>query len=195
MILVSLYNVCFASQKIYKLVQYRPLSQAECLKNKNVVGLNFCPYNNDHLAGAALACGHKNNLPLGQDLQELAQQVYNKQTSATSIYGSRNDAMLKNMGIFVNDSHIYYWTGEEAKDGEGGYVRMFASKGSIPYYAPRNGSGYVSSSLGKVNYGNTRYIKTKNPKHNSNTAGLPNNDALVTVCYSEPSNSAFEYVP
>ena len=59
---------------------------------------------------------------------------------------------------------------------------MFASKGSIPYYAPRDGSGYVSHQLGKVNYGETRYIVTANPEHNSNLVGLPNNDVLLTIC-------------
>lgn len=189
LITISLYNICFAAQKTYKLVTYRPLSQSECLKNKKVLGLSYCPYNNDHLAGAAFACGHKNNLPSGTDLHELAKQVYNNRTSETSIYGNRNDVMLKNLGIFVNDSHIYYWTGEEAKDGKGGYVRMFASRGSIPYYAPRDGSGYVSHALGKINYGNTKYVQTKNPKRNSNLAGLPNRDVLVTVCYKNQNSS------
>lgn len=173
----------FAQQKKYKLVKYKPLTQSECLKNKDLLGLSYCPYNNDYLAGAALACKHKNNLPLGKDLHELAQRIYNNQTSNTSIYGKRNDTMLKNMGIYINDSHIYYWTREEAKDGKGGYVRMFASRGSIPYYAPRNGSGYVSHALGKINYGDTKYIQTKNPHNDSNLVGLPNNDVLVTVCY------------
>lgn len=188
LITISLCNICFAAQKAYKLVTYRPLSQSECLKNKNILGLSYCPYNNDHLAGAALACGHKNNLPSGADLYELAKQVYNNKTSETSIYGNRNDAMLKNIGIFVNDSHIYYWTNEEAKDGEGGYVRMFASSGSIPYYAPRDGSGYVSHALGKINYGDTKYVQTKNPKNDSNLAGLPNRDVLVTICYMNQKN-------
>ena len=78
---------------------------------------------------------------------------------------------------------------EEAKDGKGGYVRMFASRGSIPYYAPRDGSGYVSHALGKINYGNTRYVQTKNPKRNSNLAGLPNRDVLVTICYKNQNSS------
>ena len=93
--------------------------------------------------------------------------------------------------LFVNDSHIYYWTSEEAKDGKGGYVRMFASKGSIPYYAPRDGSGYVSHALGKINYGDTKYVQTKNPKRNSNLAGLPNRDVLVTICYKNQNSSKY----
>ena len=45
---------------------------------------------------------------------------------------------------------------------------MFALKGSIPYYAPRYGSGYVLHALRKVNYGETKYIKTSNPQYDSN---------------------------
>ena len=192
-----LYLICtsgYASQKIYKLVQYEPLSQSECLKKKDFLGLSYCPYNNDHLAGAAFACGNINNLPSEKDLQALAQQIYNKKTSETTIYGRRNDKQLKNMGIFVYDSHIYYWTNKEANDGNGGYVRMFASKGSIPYYAPRDGSGYVSQAMGKINYGDTKYIKLRNIFKDSNfLSRLPNNDALVTVCYSDEHQKSNKY--
>lgn len=38
LITISLYNICFAAQKTYKLVTYRPLSQSECLKNKKSIG-------------------------------------------------------------------------------------------------------------------------------------------------------------
>ena len=90
---------------------------------------------------------------------------------------------MKAMNIWENDSHIYFWTGEEAKDKKGGYVRMFALKGSIPYYAPRDGSGYVSHALGKINYGETKYIKVSNQQYDSNLYGYPNNDVFVTICY------------
>ena len=182
---VLLHEYSYAKQKSYKLTEYQPLTQSQCMEHKDSLGLKYCPHDNDHLAGAALACGHINNLPSMQDLQILATQIYNKRTSETTIYGTRNDKMLKEMGIFLNDSHIYYWIGEESKDGKGGYVRMFASAGSIPYYAPRDGSGYVSHQLGKINYGDTKYIRTKNPEHDSNLAGLPNNDVLVTICHAD----------
>ena len=166
----------------FKMIEYRPLTKSECMELKTGLGIKYCPYDNDHLAGAAKACGHINNLPTGKDLHKLAQKIYHTYSDETSIYGTRDDMQLKEMGIFINDSHIYYWTGEEAKDEKGGYVRMFASRGSIPYYAPRDGSGYVSHALGKVNYGDTKYIQVSNKEYDSNTVGLPNNDALVTVC-------------
>ena len=167
----------------YKMTEYKPLSKADCLKYKNELGLQYCPYDNDHLAGVAMACGHIKNIPTGEDLHILAKDIYSQwQTRETSIYGNRNDVKLKALGLYVNDSHIYYWTGEEAKDGVGGYVRMFATKGSIPYYVPRDGSGYFSQQLGKINYGETKNIVTSR-KHDSNLVGLPNNDALVALCY------------
>lgn len=176
-------GVCYAVIGAYWLVPYEPLSQKECLEHKAELGLKYCPYDNDHLAGAALACGHIENLPSRQNLHDLAKKIYDKRTHHTTIYGKRDDKMLKKMNIFVNDSHIYYWIGEESDDGRGGYVRMFASRGSIPYYAPRDGSGYVTHAVGKVNFGNTVYIAPRKKKRDSNLVGLPNNDVLVTICY------------
>ena len=190
----------FAAQKSYKLVNYEPLSKSECLKQKESLGLKYCPHDNDHLAGAALACGHISNLPSKQDLHTLAQQIYNNPTANASIYGDRNDAQLKKMGIFINDSHIYYWIGEESNDGVNGVVRMFASKGSLIYSAPRDGSGYVTGSVGKVKFGNTKYIVT-NPYNDSNLVGLPNNDVLAAICYdngTKPKSKnkyLFKYIP
>ena len=182
-IFISVFMVNSTYAKNYIRVEYSPLTQKECLSLKKKLGLKYCPYDNDHLAGAAKACGHINKLPSGNDLQKLAQELYGEHTSEASIYGNRNEKLMQNMKIWVNDSHIYFWTGEEAKDGVGGYVRMFALKGSIPYYAPRDGSGYVSHALGKVNYGETQNIVTRNPEHDSNLYGYPNKDVLLTICY------------
>ena len=170
--------------KEFKKVDYEPLSQAECLSLKDSLGLKNCPYDNDHLAGVAKACGHVENIPTGKDLQNLAKKVYHTNSEETSIYGTRNDKMLKEIGLYAHDSHIFIWIGEEAADGVNGFVRMFASRGSIPYYAPRDGSGYLAGNGSyKVNYGDTKYISTVNPDHDSNLAGLPNNDVLFAVCY------------
>ncbi len=184
-IFAFVFCMCFvgsAYARQYIKTTYSPLSQQKCLEYKSMLGLKFCPVDGDHLAGAALACGHISNLPTKDELQQLAQYVYHKRTSDTTIYGDRDEYIMDEFGLWENDSHIYFWIGEEAKDGVGGYVRMFALKGSIPYYAPRDGSGYVSHALGKVNYGDTKYIVT-DPEHDSNLYGYPNEDVLVTVCY------------
>ncbi len=182
-LIISFFTANNAYAKQYEATAYYPLSQEQCLENKERLGLQFCPHDDDHLAGAALSCGHINNLPSEQDLQELAQKIYHQNTTKTSIYGNRDDELMQSMGIWVNDSHIYYWTSNEAKDEKGGYVRMFALKGSIPYYAPRDGSGYVSNKLGKINYGNTKYVVPEYWQINSNIHGAPNEDALLTICY------------
>lgn len=171
--------------KRYVAVEYRPLNQVECMEKKDKLGLKYCPHDDDYLAGAVDACGGVDNMPTMEDLLALAKSLYINvqiESNGTSMYGERDDKKMQELGIWVNDSHIYYWSNEEAKDGTGGYVRMFASRGSIPYYAPRDGSGYVSHALGKINYGDTRYIETRNPEHDSNLVGLPNEDALLTIC-------------
>lgn len=174
------YNSALAKRYIAK--EYYPLSQKECWDQQTRLGLRFCPYDNDHLAGAALACGGLKNLPTGDELQRLARRIYHQQTTETTIYGTRDDTLMRELGIWKNDSHLFFWTGEEAKDGKGTYIRMFAAKGSIPYYAPRNGSGYVSQKLGHVRFGETKYIGTSNPDHDSNIVGMPNEDILQTIC-------------
>ena len=178
---VLLLSECsFAYQ--FEAKKYYPLSKKDCYNNRFILGLRYCNVERDYLAGAAKACGNINNLPSGDELHRLAQMVYDNYTSETSIYGVRNDRMLKNMGIWVNDSHIFYWTNGEASDGVGGYVRMFATRGSIPYYAPRDGSGYVSHKLGKIRYGNTKNIRVYPKEFDSNLTGMPNNDVLLTIC-------------
>lgn len=179
-IFIALFLTCNnTAAKRYVAKEYHPLSQKECWNQRTKLGLRFCPYDNDHLAGAALACGGLKNLPTGKELLQLAIQIYHTQPTRTTIYAKRDDALMKKLGIWANDSHIFFWTDEEAKDGQGTYVRMFAAEGSIPYYAPRDGSGYVSHALGHINFGETRYISAR---HDSNKAGLPNNDVVMTIC-------------
>ena len=181
-----------ASAKHFRMVKYKPMSQEECMARKDELGLKYCPYDNDHLAGAVAACGGVWNMPTVRALLSVATQLYNGLERefddefdggwVTTLYGERDDAKMKELGIWVNDSRIYYWSNEEAKDGKGGYVRMVATEGSNSYYVPRDGSRYVTHVLGEVNYGKTKNVRTGNPRHDSNLSGLPNKDALVTIC-------------
>lgn len=192
---LMLFTVNSAQAKHFRMVTYKPMSQEECMERKDKLGLKYCPYDNDYLAGAVAACGGVNNMPTIRALLSIATQLYNNlerefndeldEEWVTTLYGKRDDEKMKKLGIWINDSHIFYWSNKEAEDGQGGYVRMFATEGSIPYYAPRNGSGYVSRALGKVEYGKTKNIQTRNIRHNSNLSGLPNNDALVTICIAK----------
>ena len=141
----------YASSK-YVLVSYKPLSKAQCQKYKTKLGIKKCSINEDYLAGAAYACRHMKNIPSGVELHQLAKKIYHNNTWETSIYGTRDNALLKKMGIFFDSSHIFYWSSDEAKDGTTGYVRMFASDGSIPYAAPRGAGEFYSKGLGKLSY-------------------------------------------
>lgn len=181
-ILITLFLTCNnALAEEYVVKKYHPLSLNVCRKHRVRLGLRFCPGNRDHLAGAALACGGLKNLPTGKELHQLALQIYHQQTTDTTIYATCDDNLMKKLGIWKNDSHIFFWAGEEANDGKGTYVRMFAAKGTIPYYAPRNGRGYVSKALGHINFGETKYIRTS-PEHDSNIVGMPNNDVILAIC-------------
>ena len=165
-----------APQNELELVTYEPLSQQDWQSLKDSLGLRYCPHDGDYLAGAAKACGHITNLPTGQDLQRLAQLLYHQQTDDVSIYGKRDDEMMKAMNIWFDESHIYYWAQEEAKDQIGGYVRMFADAGSLQYYAYRDGQGYISRRFGKLRY--NLATEAENPATGDNEQGV-----LLTICY------------
>ena len=174
--------------KKYSKVDYKPLTQKECLALKEQLGLKYCPYDNDHLAGVAKACGHIKNIPSGENLHELTKIVYGAKTSFSALNGSRNDNILNRLGIYENSSNIFYWSGEEADDGENGFVRMFATANSVPYYAPRNGSGYLTTEneeigTSKINYGDTRYHSTEKSEKELTLIDFQSKGALVAICY------------
>ena len=174
-------------KKYYK-VTYKPLSQKECMALKEQLGLKYCPYDNDHLAGVAKACGHLKNIPSGENFHNLAKIVYTSKTSFSSLNGSRNDSILTRLGIYENSSNIFYWSGEEADDGENGFVRMFAATTSVPYYAPRNGSGYLTTEneeigTSKINYGDNRYHSTEKSEKELKLVDFQSKGTLVSICY------------
>lgn len=72
--IISIGLINHAYAKDFIKVEYTPLSQKECLSYKETLGLKYCPYDNDYLAGAAKACGHIENLPTGNDLHKLAKK-------------------------------------------------------------------------------------------------------------------------
>ncbi len=221
---LMLFTAAPASAHKYRMTEYYPMSFADCIAKRRSLGLKFCWGDGDYLAGAAEACGGIKNLPTGEELLELAKSVYENidiEPNGTTLHGERDDEKMKKLGIWVNDSHIFYWSNEEAHDVNGGYVRMFAAKGSVPYYVPRDGKGYgPDRASNKISFGNTINIrpvkvivenKTEAEKkhekeinmnededneenndlkirtepddeRDSNLSGLPNNDALVTIC-------------
>ena len=61
---------------------YAPMSYNECMQNKEALGLDYCYGENnptkavDYYAGAARACGGKQNLPSQADLVAFASEIY-----------------------------------------------------------------------------------------------------------------------
>lgn len=174
--------------KKYSKVTYQPLTQKECMSLKEKLGLKYCPYDNDHLAGVAKACGHLKNIPSGENLHYLTKIVYSSKSAFSALDGKRNDSILMRLGIYENSSNIFYWSGEESDDGENGFVRMFAPTTSVPYYAPRNGSGYLTTEnkeigTSKINYGDTRYHQPEKSEKDLTLVNFQNKGTLTAICY------------
>lgn len=180
-VIIGCSQISYSAEQYYKLVSYKPLTKSQCLRYKKRLGLKQCNFHKDYLAGAAYACGHVRNMPSADDLHQLAKKIYHTETTATSIYGSRDDAQLKRMGIFVNNTHIFYWTNGEADDGVNGYVRMFAKDGSIPYPARRNAQGVDSQALGLMKFSNYHALCKTSSKNLDNNTVEQNKKQFQTV--------------
>ncbi|MBR1756183.1 MAG: hypothetical protein IJ738_01280 [Alphaproteobacteria bacterium] len=128
----------------FKAVSYSAISAEECLELKDSLGLTHCVSDGlDYLAGAAKACGGRNNLATEDEAFELAQCMYNPTATYSSIYGNRYNGFLESYGANTGD-HVFIWTHTEQSnpDDHGAIVRMYDNYGSIPYYAERDGSKY-----------------------------------------------------
>lgn len=89
--------------------------------------------------------------------------LYGDDRGKDALYGPRDDRLLEQIGLPSSYDHLYVWLADETADGKGGYIRMFADKGSIPYYARRDGSGYVSSGFGLIRYKSKFGFQTTRP--------------------------------
>lgn len=106
------------------------------------LGTETLPFRRTGLsAGAAKACGGLQNLPTGKEAKELAVLLYGDDRGKDALYGPRDDRLLEQIGLPSSYDHLYVWLADETADGKGGYIRMFADKGSIPYYARREARG------------------------------------------------------
>lgn len=132
-----------------------PVGYDECMQNRAAWGLKNCLRDApDYLAGAAKICGNLRDLPTAEEAQKLAALLYNAKEDESAVYGQRNNALLKKTGLPVSYDHIYIWLAGETADGKGGYIRMLANDGSIPYQALRDGSGYLSACCGLIRFDN-----------------------------------------
>ena len=185
---LSLYPLGTAMAQVFELVDYTPLSKEECLSYQQKLGLEYCPTDNDHLAGAALACGHVNKLPSEDELLVLARKVYHTQSVDKYIEANRDDNILQDMNIFAKERNIFYWTNIETSD-KRGLARVFAPYYTYPFYVMRNGSGYIPKrgSKGALKYViiAMRGLKAERKRKFNFTADRPGyigDDALKAIC-------------
>ena len=185
---LSLYPLGTAMAQVFELVDYTPLSKEECLSYQQKLGLEYCPTDNDHLAGAALACGHVNKLPSEDELLVLARKVYHTQSVDKYIEANRDDNILQDMNIFAKERNIFYWTNIETSD-KRGLARVFAPYYTYPFYVMRNGSGYIPKrgSKGALKYDiiAMRGLKVERKRKFNFTADRPGyigDDALKAIC-------------
>jgi len=201
-LLLSFCTFNVTSAQAYHLVDYKPLSKDECIKYREKIGIEFCPHNNDHLAGAALACGHIDNLPSPDELLILARRVYNSENKQW-VRGARNDQLMKDLNIWVNERHIFYWSNKEDK--KVGIVRLFDLQRSKSFPALRDGSGYYVSGKpvhisdvfdvnsnkdlkkNKLRFKLTPYPPSVSSKDTTLTHS--NYDALVAICTKSDADS------
>ena len=121
---------------------YTPISQSTCNSNKSALSITNCPVATDYWAGAVKTCGGVDMIASEDDLFELAKCMYGKTQASSSMYGTRNNTYLSSLGLSTN-SHEYVWSAYQNNKGDhNAIVRMFASDGSIPYWAERDGSKY-----------------------------------------------------
>lgn len=196
---LSLYTAGFAMAQVFEAVEYKPLSKEECVGRREKLGLEYCPSNKDHLAGAAKACGHIDNLPSMDELFVLARKVYHVQSVDKYIDGIRDDSILQEMNIFAPEKNIFYWSNVETKNRRG-MIRMFAPHSSYPYYVMRDGSAYVPMRGSKRGFNNEilllRGLKSERKRQFENKVDAPgfiNNDVLMAICVRKyPAVGAFE---
>ena len=108
-----------------------PLTRAECLAEKGNLGIQYCPYDRDYLAGAVKQCGGVSKMPTMDDLGKLASQLYkgNPTINADRDYSNLQWDQDAATALGFTSSGFYLWSGEE--DGSNhAYNRDFRSTGS-----------------------------------------------------------------
>ena len=137
---------------------YSPLSNSDCKALKVRLGISKCIGSTDYWAGAVKACGGVDLLPNKDELTKLAQCMYSSSSLASAIYGHRNTSYLETLGLSTDD-HVFVWSNTQSKKNTMSVVRMFATYGSIPYWAERDGSKYyIGNGTGPTDWENTSIL-------------------------------------
>ena len=117
-----------------------PLTKAQCLAEKDKLGIKYCGYENDYWAGAVKQCGGVSKMPREADLRELAKVVYNTSninspngSSGTTWNLTLDTSKASSMGF--TGASFYVWSGTE-RNSDRAYRRDFDSSntGWFNYY-------------------------------------------------------------
>lgn len=132
-----------------------PMTYAQCMAEKGQLGLStcctqaYCTSNGDYFAGAAKACGGKNNLPTVAQLEDLAKALYPTGTMDMyrKITAPRDDAKALEMGL-PTGYQFWLWSSENDTDGYySGACRMFIQNSTDDIWALRGSSDFKALCL------------------------------------------------
>ena len=138
-------NLCFK----FKFTNYEPLSKEECEAVKDQYGIKYCiDAEKDYFAGAVKTCGGIDEIPTEEEAFKLGQCMFNPNETYSTIYGQRYDGYFISYGGSGSDlaDHVYVWLNWERDEVDhNAIIRMYDYRGTIPYYANKDGSLYYEA--------------------------------------------------
>ena len=128
-----------------------PLTKAQCLAERDKLGIKNCNTSNDYWAGAVKQCGGVSKMPTMEDLGKLATELYKEHPSVGAYQDTDRGLILdtsKASSMGFTGSEFYVWSGKE-RDRDNVDLRLFFSSSTRWYYYIRNTSIYQAVCLGE----------------------------------------------
>lgn len=94
----------------------KPLTESECLAEKDHLGIEDCNNDTDYWAGAVKQCGGMSKMPTIEDLTELAKVLYNTSNVDSSAKLSLDTSKAAPFGITNLNSGVIIWSNNEYYD-------------------------------------------------------------------------------
>ena len=94
-----------------------PLTKAQCLAEKDKLGIKYCEYDTDYWAGAVKQCGGVSKMPTMEDLGKLATELYKEHPSVGAKQDINSGLTLdpsKASSMGFTGSSFFVWSGEES---------------------------------------------------------------------------------
>ena len=127
----------------------KPLTSADCLAQKNTLGINHCLTLGDYWAGAVRQCNGVQNMPTAEDLANLASELYGIDISAEE---RRSNIKLDtqkatSIGFSVASNGFVVWTGEEYNSGgkTAAFIRTFGASSTLWIQGGRYSSSTIQA--------------------------------------------------